>query len=272
MNELVLVKSADFNGVALDCYVEPNQEYTGDFWATRTQIGQLLGYSEPRDAIAKIHQRNKERLDKFSTVVKLATPSRGGQNDYPFGNVQDVTVYNFKGLLEICRYSQQPNANAVIDKLWEIADEIRRTGSYSTTPVPVIPSNTISEAAALYQLAGLKGNQLILTLDKLYKSYAGRSALEIGGIELISPSNKQLLTPTEIGKKFGLSARRVNELLAGAGFQCKIGDKWEALELGVPYSELLDTNKKHSDGTPVVQLKWRTSIFPIIEQLLEAPA
>ena len=273
MNELVLVKSADFNGVTLDCYVEPNQQDTGDFWATRTQIGQLLGYAEPRDAIAKIHQRNKERLDKFSTVVKMATPSRGGQNDYPFGNVQDVTVYSFKGLLEICRYSQQPNANAVIDKLWDIADEIRRTGSYSVHKnASVISKTEIEGIVFFYEYAGLKGNQATLALDKYIKSYTGRSALEIGGIELVSQSNKQLLTPTEIGKKFGLSARRVNELLAGAGFQCKIGDKWEALELGEPYSELLDTNKKHSDGTPVVQLKWRTSIFPIIEQLLEAPA
>lgn len=266
MNELVLLKSADFNGVALDCYVEPNQEYTGDFWATRTQIGQLLEYENPNDAIRFIHNRNKERLDKFSTPFNL-NGVEGGREV-----TREVTVYNFKGLLEICRYSNQPKADAVMDWLWEVADEIRRTGSYSTTPVPVIPSNTINEAAALYKLAGLKGNQLILTLDKLYKSYSGRSALEIGGIELVSPSKKQLLTPTEIGKEFGLSARRVNELLAGAGFQCKIGDKWEALELGEPYSEMLDTNKKYSDGTPVCQLKWYSSIIPIIQELLEVPA
>ncbi len=264
MNELVLVKSTDFNGVALDCYVEPNQEYTGDFWATRTQIGQLLEYAEPGIAIGNIHNRNKERLDRFSRVNQI---------DLPSGGTQEVVLYNFKGLLEICRYSKQSKANAVMDWLWEIADEIRRTGSYSVHKnASVISKTEIEGIAFFYEYAGLKGNQATLALDKYIKSYTGRSALEIGGIELISPSKKQLLTPTEIGKEFGLSARRVNELLAGAGFQCKIGDKWEALELGAPYSELLDTNKKHSDGTPVVQLKWRTSIFPIIEQLLEAPA
>ena len=46
---------------------------------------------------------------------------------------REVITYNFKGLLEICRYSNQPVANAVIDKLWDIADEIRRTGMYATT-------------------------------------------------------------------------------------------------------------------------------------------
>ena len=69
-NELELVTSKQFDGFTFDCYVDPNQQDAGDFWATRTQIGQLLGYSEPKDAIAKIHQRNKERLDKFSAVVK----------------------------------------------------------------------------------------------------------------------------------------------------------------------------------------------------------
>ena len=51
----------------------------------------------------------------------------------PLGNVQTATVYNFKGLLEICRYSNQPRANMVIDWLWEIADELRRTGTLALT-------------------------------------------------------------------------------------------------------------------------------------------
>ena len=46
---------------------------------------------------------------------------------------RDVIVYNFKGLLEICRYSNQPKANAVMDWLWKIADELRRTGTLALT-------------------------------------------------------------------------------------------------------------------------------------------
>ena len=131
-NELQLLTTREFNGHSLDCYVEQGNDNNGDFWATREQIGRLLGYENPRDAIKKIHRRNKERLDKFSNVIKLATPSRGGQNEPPFGNVQDVTIYDFRGLLEICRYSNQPVADKVIDVLWDVADEIRRTGMYMT--------------------------------------------------------------------------------------------------------------------------------------------
>lgn len=114
-----LVTTREFNGVALQCYRdEVNQD---DFWATREQIGKLLEYTDPSDAVAKIHRRNKERLDKYS---------RTGQFVHPLGGVQESTVYNFKGLLEICRYSNQPKANDVIDFLWEVADEIRQKGLY----------------------------------------------------------------------------------------------------------------------------------------------
>jgi anti-repressor protein len=43
------------------------------------------------------------------------------------GGIQNVIIYSFKGLLGICRFSNQPNANAVIDLAWDMLDEIRRT-------------------------------------------------------------------------------------------------------------------------------------------------
>ncbi len=259
MSDMQLVKSAEFDGIVLDCYINPAQTDKGDFWATREQIGQLLGYSEPRISISNIHQRNKERLDKFSCVINLITEA----------GIRTATVYNFKGLLEVCRYSQQPKANAVMDWLFEVADEIRRTGSYISTPVPAIPTNTITEGAALFELAGLSGNQLILALDKLYKSYTGRSALQAANIELPAPSQKQLLTPTEIGKQFGLSAKKVNDILAGAGYQHKIANMWEPLGEGKQYAVMMDTGKKHTDGVPVRQLKWDSAILEVMDRLLD---
>ena len=120
-----LATTRDINGLTLNCYRENGQDdLSGEFWMTREQIGRLLEYSKPVIAIGKIHQRNKERLDRFSRVHQI---------DLPSGGIQSVTIYNFKGLLEICRYSTQPNAHKVIDVLWDIADEIRRTGMYITT-------------------------------------------------------------------------------------------------------------------------------------------
>ena len=101
-----LLMTRSFNGVQLDCYRADNANDV--FWVTRGQIGRLLEYGNPDTAIKNIHIRNADRLDKFSTQLKLSQVE---------GNrmvTREVIVYNFKGLLEICRYSNQPKANAVM--------------------------------------------------------------------------------------------------------------------------------------------------------------
>ncbi len=264
MSDMILVKSADFNGIPFECYRDNTPKNNDDFWVTREQIGLLLGYSDPSDSIAKIHQRNKERLDKFSRVDSLSRVE--GERVV----TREATVYNFKGLLEICRYSQQQVANDVMDFLYNIADEIRRTGSY----LPHRPQDTFAVDAAIriLEVAGITGNQAALALDKVYRRCTGFSLLETAGIQLVSPVQEQVLTPTELGKQFGLSARRINEVLAGMGYQYNIEGHWEPLGEGLNHSVLLDTNKRHSDGTPVKQLKWYTSVLPALEQSLDASA
>ena len=195
MNKLVLVKQTEFEGTPFDCYIKPKQKDKGEFWATREQIGQLLGYAEPTDAIKKIHKRNRDRLDKLSIVVKLATPSKGGdKSSLPSGNVQEVTLYSFKGLLEICRYSRKPKADAVMDWLWGVADEIRRTGSYSMqTEQLQLNQQDYSMLKAAEQIihkalkCEAKTDFLeVLALDNVFRETYGKSALEIAHFRLKS--------------------------------------------------------------------------------------
>ena len=119
-----LLTTREFNGVALDCYKADNE--TDGFWATREQIGRLLEYENPNDAIKIIHLRHADRLDKFSTRFNL------NQVEGDRTVTREIIVYNFKGFLEICRYSDMPKADAVIDFAWNVMDEIRRTGSYNS--------------------------------------------------------------------------------------------------------------------------------------------
>lgn len=123
--DLQLVKSAQFNGVKFDCYWQEGDQ-TGDFWVTREQIGRLLEYADADTAIRNIHARNRERLDKFSTRIKL------NQVEGKRTVTRDFIVYNFKGLLEIYRYSNQPKADAVMDFLWNVAEDIRVYGFFAT--------------------------------------------------------------------------------------------------------------------------------------------
>lgn len=132
-----LLTTRSFNRVALDCYKAEDE--SDGFWVTREQVGQMLEYKNARESIKLMHHRNKERLDQFSRRVQIETPS----------GIQTATVYNFKGFLEICRFSNQPKANAVIDFAWSIMDEIRRTGHYEAVKVPV---SNIYAANALQRL------------------------------------------------------------------------------------------------------------------------
>ena len=67
MNNLKLITTENFEDVApCDFWVDINDEY----FLTREQIGRALGYNNPSEAIKKMHQRHRERLDKFSCLIK----------------------------------------------------------------------------------------------------------------------------------------------------------------------------------------------------------
>lgn len=116
--ELVLQKQ--INKVLVDGYLDSSEA-----WFTRTQIGELLEYDDPANSILKIHKRHKDRLDMFSRGCQFVTPSGGTQDGY---------VYNIRGVFEICRWSRQPKANAVMDALYDMAEEVARKGYYSIIP------------------------------------------------------------------------------------------------------------------------------------------
>lgn len=78
-----------------------------EFYMTRRQIGEALGYVKADDAIQQIHDRNKDRLDPLSTTLTL-----GGVEGNRWVN-RNTRVYTLRGVMEICRFSRQPNAEGV---------------------------------------------------------------------------------------------------------------------------------------------------------------
>jgi phage anti-repressor protein len=124
-----------------------------------------------------------------------------------------------------------------------------------------------SELIQLANLFGFSGNQAYLSADKVTKQITGTSPLELlDKKHLVSESKSKILTPTEIGKIIGKTAIQVNKILESKGFQKKIDKVWHLTEQGEKYAEMLDTNKKHSDGTPVKQIKWKSEITHFIKE------
>lgn len=137
---LQLIKTENFGTIQCDFWRDEN----GDILMTREQIGRALGYADPHRAIYKIHERNRDRLDKFSVVSKLTTTD---------GKAYETYLYTAKGVYEICRFSRQPKADIFMDWVWDVVESIRKHGAYMTPEkieeVLMNPDTIIQLATAL---------------------------------------------------------------------------------------------------------------------------
>lgn len=156
----------------------------------------------------------------------------------------------------------------------EVLPTIRKTGRYETpkaAPTTIPLKDLVEVTKLVLEPAGIEGNQLALALDKVVKKKTGESALALSGVQLKAPQQEHLVTPTDLGKQVGLSAKKINKILEEAGLQCKdINDKWAPTQKGLDLGAvLLDVGKAHSSGTPIRQLKWSISVLGSIKQLLK---
>lgn len=123
MMKLRLVKQERFLGTVCDFYVDEEN----NIYMSRTQIGYSLGYANPAHAILVMHQRHKERMDKFSIEV------RSSQFETPFngiGKSNKAFMYVEQGIYAICGYSNKERAERFNDWVYEAIISIRRNGYY----------------------------------------------------------------------------------------------------------------------------------------------
>lgn len=110
---------------------------------------------------------------------------------------------------------------------------------------------------------GLTGNFAKLSANRAVLRTTGTNVLNLLGHEQIEAENQtgHHYTPTELGKEVGLSAVAFNKALAAGGLQVRVGSCWEPTAAASGLFVLLDTGKSHSNGTPVVQVKWYRSVL-----------
>ena len=111
------------------------------------------------------------------------------------------------------------------------------------------------------EIFGLKGNQAIISANNAIKRLHGVDLQQTLQIELKSDTQERYFIATELGSRMNMSAIKFNKLLDSKGLQTKIDNVWVPTELGKKYSILLETGKKHSNGTPVQQLKWFETVM-----------
>ena len=103
--------------------------WNGKSWEmTREQIGAALEYNNPNKAIQNIHVKNTDRLDPLSTFLKLRKVEGGITKE------REIICYSLRGVMEICRLSRQPKANAFMDFCWDIMESLMRGDSVLANP------------------------------------------------------------------------------------------------------------------------------------------
>lgn len=124
----------------------------------------------------------------------------------------------------------------------------------------------LSSLGDLAKSLGIEGNQLLLSANSSLKEETGSDVLRELGVHVLQVRDgERLFTPTQLGRPYGLSGRRVNVLLAERGFQEKTEAGWQALALGKPFAVLCDVNKRQGGRTAVQQLKWKGSVTGFLE-------
>lgn len=133
-------------------------------------------------------------------------------------------------------------------------------------------SRDLKAAVSIAETLGLKDNQALLSANGVVKDIHGFDCMEKFNIKaFISKDQTQYFTVTVLGKKLGISAFKFNRLLQDAGMQVANRDSkdklvWSVTDKGKPFSQLSDTRKKHSDGSPVTQIKWAESVLDKIKR------
>lgn len=119
MNNLKLITTETFNNLPCNFYRNMNN----DILLTREQIGQALEYTDPSKAIRKIHFKHKDRLDELCVRIKLGSTQNGA--NLSKSEEQERVYYTERGIMEICRWSRQKNANIFMDWIWDIVEKYR---------------------------------------------------------------------------------------------------------------------------------------------------
>jgi len=137
-------------------------------------------------------------------------------------------------------------------------------------PVLMTDLKALVEMANLF---GMEGNQALLSANRAAKTLHGVDCMGLLGVPaLVSPTQIQYFTATLLGKNLDLSAMKMNALMEKVGLQrCERDYKnrivWIVTSLGKEHSQIIDTGKRHSNGTPVQQIKWAESVLALCESV-----
>ena len=237
-------------------------EINGEPWFVGKDIADALGYADSTTAM-RSHCRGVQKLHPIPDTL---------------GRMQETRQIAEPDMLRLIVNSTLPAAERFERWVFEdVLPAIRKTGSY-TAKAAATPLKATAEAARAFaplvrvaRLLGCDKNAAAISANQaIYQMTSINLMQQLGHTHLEAESQEgQWYTPTELGKVIGASARGTNLLLAEAGLQMKLGEKWEATDAGKDFCRMFDTGKKHGSGVSVTQMKWSRTVTPLLGERKE---
>lgn len=250
--EITIFKNAEFGSVRT---ITINNEP----YFVGKDVAEILGYSNSSEALIE-HVEAEDKLNsKTLSSLELNLGQRGGW------------LINESGLYSLILSSKLPSAKKF--KHWVTADvlpSIRKHGMYATDELLNNPDFAISVFRQLK--AEREENQRLQTVNQQQEQIIGELQPKANYVDVIL-DNKGLVTITQIAKDYGMSGRKMNELLKEYGVQYKQSGQWllysKYHNMGYTHSKTIEIVR--SDGRPDVTMetKWTQKGRLFIYELLK---
>lgn len=218
-------------------------EIQGEPWFIGRDVADILGYKNTRDALAK----HVDTEDK--NTVAIHDGIKGNPN---------TTIINESGLYSLILSSKLPTAK--IFKKWVTSDvlpSIRKHGFYAKKELVNDPDFLIALGKMGEQMKQEQAEKEALQQEvQLLSEALTEYAPQISYLEKILSSDCTLTT-TQIAADYGISARKLNDILHQERVQYKVNGQW------ILYQEHKNQNLTHSETMlvnnglrSVVHTKW----------------
>ncbi|WP_203368890.1 Rha family transcriptional regulator [Cysteiniphilum marinum] len=248
---------------------------------------QTMSSREIAELVESRHDKVKQSIERLAERGVISQPPMGDGKKSANGIVEKVYLVSKRDSYIIVAQLCPEFTARLVDRWQELEEkEAQRITQDTAEPVPNLKTESYLAASKIMQATreALKDfitdiNQLALSCSQVGFKATGVDIVKLSGVQLIAHEQKQLLTVSQVGQRLNpiLTGRKVSLLLAEHGYQelaqdSKDRNYWLITAQGEAFGVYQDTGKRHSDGAPVRQFKWYSSIIEELQGLQEVAA
>jgi phage regulator Rha-like protein len=228
------------------------QVTNGTLTTTTEKIAAGVGYDH--EAVIKLARKYKVDLEEFGLLDFKSESTGGRPTEYAILNEEQSSLlltYMRNGPV-VRQFKKQ-----LVRDFWTMRRQLHAkpdTGLPTTNAKQVLQDyievgQMLGVPTHIAQVEGVKGARLLTGVDfsPLLLSAPAQDNLQ---------DDDRMLEPADLGKLFGVSGTRVNQMLAASGYQVGKANDWHPTELGKPISALHHWTAKNKSG---YNYKWRVS-------------